>query len=801
MDDICRSELTATSTERLNWVRLYLRVETLSDLCTARGTRLDDQFIHWEKAQPRESPKDWPLQAKPCKKSFDAWRSILRKLYCKSSYDDKLRQALGRWDHQHRQSTWAAYYDAEIQMVYLRNNNGWDVHNVEASRHSYLGGRIKQDVFCNEQELPINCIPVHVTTDKRLCDIPNPYFDCPKPLPGPPPAYDFATYVNTLPDWERQLLNNCKEEPQETSLMELLQTTTGIKSLFFGSDGGAYPHGKNKGTGSFGWTIGTEDTVLWRGRGPVIGHPDNSSYRTEAGGALALFRFLYHYMKYYRISFANITSCNRTDSKSLILTIDKLRSYGDKWYSTVYMWNHIDIMQQLYLTMKDFHPLKFDLKKVKGHADRIKDKAELTRAEQINCICDEEATAALLDQTDWGNSYKFYPLPNVMCYLKHQGTFVTSHEKQLLYWARPRQDLKNYYRQRHGWTRAIENSIAWDYMAQATNKIKKPQFIPKLCSAWLPTASVLAKREGIEPTCACKEKEDNDHVILCQRRIAMHVNFKLHLTNSLTALNTKPELREEMINCIWALHEGRTPLPTTNSGRAQQRIGWINLYRGFLAKKWIDEQHHYVASLPQHDKDQHKPKATNKAEWGSAVIAIFLKQAHALWVDRCQTTHAKNEANENQQQRRRAEAKVRAIYKHKDQIARIDRDAIFAASLDDKLKEPAGRLLCWADLVFPTVQQAIKSFKKSEAITQTKILIPAILLQRRNDRQRNIPRTSTSRRRTRRTHRKQTSKHHTTQAPSTQDNEQTTNATTITPRITHTTNDQVDTEADNNHPT
>ncbi len=226
-----------------------------------------------------------------------------------------------------------------------------------------------------------------------------------------------------------------------------------------------------------------------------------------------------------------------------------------------------------------------------------------------------------------------------------------------------------------------------------------------------------------------------------------------------------------------------------------------HLYRRFLAKKWIDEQHHYVASLPQHDKDKTKPKATNKAEWGSAIINIFLKQAHALWVDRCQTTHAKNEANENQQQRRRAEAKVRAIYKHKDQIARIDRDAIFTASLEDKLKEPAGRLLCWADLVFPTVQQAIKSFKKSEAITQTKILIPAILLQRRNDRQRNIPRTSTSRRRTRRTHRKQTSKHHTTQAPSTQDNEQTTNATTITPRITHTTNDQVDTEADNNHPT
>ncbi len=121
-----------------------------------------------------------------------------------------------------------------------------------ASRHSYLGGRIKQDVFCNEEELPINCIPVHVTAGKRLCAIPDLYWDCPKPLSRPPLVYDFATYVNTLPDWERQLLNNCTEEQQEMSLMELLQTPTDIKSLFFGSDGGAYPHGKNKGTGSFG---------------------------------------------------------------------------------------------------------------------------------------------------------------------------------------------------------------------------------------------------------------------------------------------------------------------------------------------------------------------------------------------------------------------------------------------------------------------------------------------------------------------------------------------------------------------
>ncbi len=76
------------------------------------------------------------------------------------------------------------------------------------------------------------------------------------------------------------------------------------------------------------------------------------------------------------------------------------------------------------------------------------------------------------------------------------------------------------------------------------------------------------------------------------------------------------------------------------------------MYRGFLAQQLIAEQEHYIRTLPQHDKDPAKPTASNnKAEWSSAVIrSIFLKQAHALWIDRCQTTHAKEEKRETKQQ-------------------------------------------------------------------------------------------------------------------------------------------------------
>ncbi len=57
------------------------------------------------------------------------------------------------------------------------------------------------------------------------------------------------------------------------------------------------------------------------------------------------------------------------------------------------------------------------------------------------------------------------------------------------------------------------------------------------------------------------------------------------------------------------------------------------MYIGFLTQQWIVEQEHYIRTLPQHDKDPAKPTASNKAEWSSAVIQRFSKQAPALWID------------------------------------------------------------------------------------------------------------------------------------------------------------------------
>ncbi len=96
---------------------------------------------------------------------------------------------------------------------------------------------------------------------------------------------------------------------------------------------------------------------------------------------------------------------------------------------------------------------------------------------------------------------------------------------------------------------------------------------------------------------------------------------------------------------------------------------------------------------------------------------------------RCQTTHAKEEKRETKQQQRRAEAKIRALYLHKDRISAADQNNIFPKSLEEKLDETAGSLLSWAEMTFPTVKQAVKNFKEQDARTQISLIIPTMPLQ------------------------------------------------------------------------
>ena len=182
----------------------------------------------------------------------------------------------------------------------------------------------------------------------------------------------------------------------------------------------------------------------------------------------------------------------------MITTIEKMLSFEEKWYTAVFTWNHIDILQTIHQTIKDLYPLKIERHHVKGHAEEKEPKRQSTREEEVNQECDLEATIELEQQTIHKKNIPFMPLPETTCYLQHKNIFISNHEAQVLMNARPQKELEKYYKKRYQWNKKTLKSIDWESFAKATknnNKIKR--FIPKLCCKWLPTMTVLNKREDI----------------------------------------------------------------------------------------------------------------------------------------------------------------------------------------------------------------------------------------------------------------------------------------------------------------
>lgn len=116
---------------------------------------------------------------------------------------------------------------------------------------------------------------------------------------GPPTNWN--EFIDTLPEWERDLLQYTEdvghkpqrvEEPNATqcNLKDILQER---RQMHLVTDGGAEAPNR----GSFGWVIATHDKILWKGKGYARGYPMDS-HRSEGYGRLAAITFMIRYQEF-----------------------------------------------------------------------------------------------------------------------------------------------------------------------------------------------------------------------------------------------------------------------------------------------------------------------------------------------------------------------------------------------------------------------------------------------------------------------------------------------------------------------
>ena len=335
----------------------------------------------------------------------------------------------------------------------------------------------------------------------------------------------------------------------------------------------------------------------------------------------------------------------------------------------------------------------------------------------VNVLCDQSATAELNEQRQTDDRPDFYPLPNTPCYLQHQGKFVTSHEDKIFLWSKPKRDLLNFISAKYNWSRTTSNIVDWDALKAARSSLPHLQFfMPKLTTSWLATLSVLAKREPIPPNCPLPDKvEDNNHIFLCQHRTALTLQLKRKLSTHLLSTHTCPQIQREIVHGISSLFTNPPQETRSSAFSSQTQIGWINLFRGFTSSLWKKRQMEYSALhlLPKTHNQMHT--------WSKKLTCFFITFAHSMWIERCTNVHPTTHKFETEQNRRRAEALVKAAYRHQENVSQADKEHLFSIPLETKLAESASSLINWHKTIKRVLKQSVKDHAKHQQENQSPI--------------------------------------------------------------------------------
>ncbi len=110
MDDAPSLHLSQTEYIDVNNVRMFLRINTLSEITDHTGHQILSTFYtqldnNAQNQNPSGSTLRWPQQTCPGKRAWRAWRHVLTQLYLKPQSMD-LRYPLGTWYKEHLDTAW-----------------------------------------------------------------------------------------------------------------------------------------------------------------------------------------------------------------------------------------------------------------------------------------------------------------------------------------------------------------------------------------------------------------------------------------------------------------------------------------------------------------------------------------------------------------------------------------------------------------------------------------------------------------------------------------------------------------------
>ena len=691
MEDFLLLDPSPGKLKLLNQCRLFLRVTSLSDICTENGDKLTRNC--WEGTDRQPSPLLWPCQHKPSTKAWRIWRSFLSKCYLaeeshlRRHHNLSLSSPLGPWLPYHHDLQLRRNYIHPIHYtVYQRQHQQTDnpifikYSPCRTSRTHLTYSRTGQTTYIPRTAIPIQCHSndSHIRINKK--DIPRTF-----PQNDNTKHTNFNEFLQQLDLWEYELLRyHSMDHPLDDT------TTRLLSPIIIASDGSV-----RQPNGTFGWIItSTDGSPIARGSGQAFGH-NISSFRAEAYGILGALRFLLRMFHYHNTPLPNRTTTWWCDSESLLKRIQS--NLNDTINPNRYKDADHDLEQCIILTI----PLvttTLTQQHIRSHQSDNTPLHLLPLPQRLNRIADELATAHYthIDATK-GNRVPL--ITPARCQLHTSAGTITRSYLPVLHRAYTEQTTRQHISKRFNLERTQVDTIEWRTFGKAFRKLKPghQRIIRRWMYGYLPTQRRLHRYNphisNLCPLCRTQIETDH-HFLICGGSDTWEDTL-------FVPIETLCRKYKQRIFCSHFLDNTRSfirGLPT-NPALKQSSLGWTTIFYGLLHTEW-ETIHQQTSSIDD-----------SLLDFLTQLVSIILKAIVDRWKLRNQTLH--HTEADTPEVRQRLITQIKALYECHDRVLPTDR-VIFQTPLTELLQSSTRTMQLFMQQNKTLVKHSIKLYQAQQ---------------------------------------------------------------------------------------
>jgi hypothetical protein len=695
MDSAYVQGLTRRERIYINRCRIYQQVTLLSDISTVAGLHIHKAWRSPTTEKPSRSTLRWPRQNQPSRVAWIAWEKFLDSY---QSENGKLRKPLGPWTGENPNREHKAHISMGTEILWIKQHdqtyNGYPKQAQNRRHMAYHPYHVISAI-----ELPPFAAPVDVLQSSELVI----------KTSNPPTRTHKAAATTQSKAWHTE---SPKEWSHIVGNITLTQTDETIAQLImpkakfeFASDGGYDP---STGISTFGWVATINKVIIAKSHGPAQAHPRLAeSFRAEGYGIASVGLFIRNLIRRFGIETQSHKWILYVDNKSMI---QRQRGYEQNIQTS--RWNLRPDEDIAKLAGQLLSKVPIMIQHIKSHQDSKTKSENLSFEAHLNILADKEATR----QRENMDSPETEVLNIGIAQLKIDTMAITRDSQRWLMQTAGKLPIEQYYKQRHGWSQTIFNSISWDTQLAVLRQYRQEDQtrIIKFVHGWLPTQN-RKHREGAATSPNCKLCaalcENNIHLFQCAHPAMrnLHEKIQIHIAGSTndqgnSELNSLIDLglQESTDRPSWTPDMKHISTDLMEAIGEQNMIGWQHLYCGRISQKIIKFMDQHFQQLPVNHL-----KYTGE-RWARQLIKTIWDTMLQLWKERNEQINQVDKKTQADMQRQILEKRITRCFEYSKNLTATERRRWFSEPRTELMKSDPRHLEAWVR----TVEQIIRITKR-----------------------------------------------------------------------------------------